>query len=84
MRTTLTIDDELLHLAKRLAHERGTTLKKVVEDALRAALFERREESASPFRLVTFGGDGLLEGIDLDRTSELLAAEDRERYGQKS
>jgi hypothetical protein len=82
MRTTLTIDDDLLEMAKRLARQRGTTLGRVVEDALRAALFEQHAEPAPPFKLVTFQGDGPREGIDLDRTSALLAAEDVERYGQ--
>jgi Arc/MetJ family transcription regulator len=83
MRTTLTIDDELLELAKQRARARRTTLGKVVEDALRAALFEAGERRDRPFRLVTFEGDGPHEGIDLDRTSTLLAAEDVERYGPR-
>ena len=82
MRTTITIDDDLLELAKRRARKRGTTLGRVVEDALRAALFEQRAEPAPPFKLITFHGDGPREGVDLDRTSALLAAEDVERYGR--
>jgi len=81
MRTTVTIDDDLLELAKRRARERKTTLGKLLEEALRAALF--KEEGGRPerrFELVTFEGDGTREGIDLDRTSALLAAEDVEQY----
>lgn len=81
MRTTLAIDDALLELAKQRARDRGTTLGKVVEDALRAALFDALERPERPFRLVTFHGDGPHEGVDLDRTSALIAAEDVERYG---
>jgi len=83
MRTTITIPDDLLELAKRRARARRTTLGKVVEDALRAALFEQRDQPAPPFELVTFRGDGLHDGIDLDRASALLAAEDVARYGRE-
>lgn len=38
MRTTLNLDDSLMKAAKRLASERGTTLTKVVEGALRGEL----------------------------------------------
>lgn len=84
MRTTVTIDDDLLELAKRRARERKTTLGRLLEEALRAALF--REDESRPersFTLVTFEGDGVREGIDLDRPSALLAAEDVEQYRRK-
>jgi hypothetical protein len=41
MKTTLELDDRLLERAKRLAAENGTTLRAVVEDALRARLAPR-------------------------------------------
>ena len=83
MRTTIAIDDDLLELAKRRARERRTTLGKVVEDALRAAFSTRPDRAAPPFELVTFRGDGPREGVDLDQTSALVAAEDVERYGRR-
>jgi carbamate kinase len=82
MRTTISLDGHLLDLAKQRARERRTTLGKVVEEALRAALTERAEEATQPFELVTFHGDGPQEGIDLDRTSALLAAEDVMQYAR--
>ncbi len=85
MRTTVTIDDSLLQAAKQRALEQRTTLRQVVEDALRAALLGPRDDAeVPPFRLVTFRGDGAREGIDLDRSSELLVAEDVARYGTGS
>lgn len=84
MRTTITIDDGVLELAKKRARAQGTTLGKVVEEALRAVLFQHRgAPRPPPFELVTFHGDGVHEGIDLDRTSALLAAEDVARYRRK-
>jgi hypothetical protein len=38
MRTTLDIDDDLLHLAKGAARQSGTTIGRVVSDLVRKAL----------------------------------------------
>jgi hypothetical protein len=38
MRTTLNLDDAIMRAAKRQAVERGVTLTRVIEDALRAEL----------------------------------------------
>jgi Arc/MetJ family transcription regulator len=46
MKTTLEIDDRLLERAKRHASAHGTTLRAVVEEALRARLAPRPEERA--------------------------------------
>lgn len=43
MKTTLDIDDRLLERAKRHAAAQGTTLRAVVEEALRARLTPRPE-----------------------------------------
>lgn len=43
MKTTLDIDDRLLERAKRHASTQGTTLRAVVEEALRARLAPRPE-----------------------------------------
>ncbi len=41
MKTTIDLDDRLLERAKRFAANRGTTLRAVVEEALRARLAPR-------------------------------------------
>ena len=46
MKTTLEIDDRLLERAKQHAATRGTTLRAVVEEALRARLTPRPEVRA--------------------------------------
>jgi hypothetical protein len=43
MRTTLAIDDHLLRQLKDRAHRTGQPLKKVVNEALRAGLYQRRK-----------------------------------------
>ncbi|MDP3969159.1 MAG: ribbon-helix-helix protein, CopG family [Nocardioides sp.] len=72
MRTTVTIDDELLARAKVRAAETRTSLGSVLEDALRAHLDEQVAPSAPAvlpvFRPTT---PGLLPGVDLDDSDAL-------------
>lgn len=73
MRTTVTIDDQLLGQAKARAAETGKTLNAVVEDALRASLARQRDEAAPAAKpLPTFAGSRLLPGVDLDDSGALL------------
>lgn len=72
MRTTIRLDDDLLTRAKRAALERGTTLTALIEDALRRALAPADSTRREPFRMLTFHGDGLRPGVDLDDTAALL------------
>ncbi|MEP6716813.1 MAG: type II toxin-antitoxin system VapB family antitoxin [Terriglobia bacterium] len=48
MKTTVEISDALLLAAKKLAHERSTTLREIVEEGLRVVLQSRQ---AQPFQL---------------------------------
>jgi hypothetical protein len=75
MRTTLRIDDHLVREAKKIAARTHHTLGEVVEEGLRILLAHKRArgpEKKSP--LVTFKGDGLRPGIDLDDSANLLDA----------
>ena len=71
MRTTVTIDDELLRRAKILAAESGRTLGQVVEDGLRVALSARPESRKRLVALPTFGGSGVQPGVDLASNTAL-------------
>jgi hypothetical protein len=67
MKTTVDIADPLLSRAKKLAARRGTTLRAVIEDALRMVLEEDRAGSVAPtIRTHTFGGAGLQPGLTWD------------------
>jgi len=79
MRTTINLDEALLEAAKRRAAERGVSLSRFVQDAVRSALMTAPAREAPPFELITFRGSGVKPGSDLDKTSELLAAEDEQR-----
>ena len=65
MRTTLNLDDRLLRAAREKAAREGTTLTKVVEHALAAALTERRPRE-KPFKLRWKARKGrFLGGVDI-------------------
>lgn len=74
MRTTLSIDDHVMAMAKRLAVSRNCSLGKFVEDALRQVVacagadMERRTRVDLPE-----GGEGGLQpGIDMNNSADLL------------
>ena len=82
MRTTVDISKSLLKNAKHRAAERGVTLSVVLEDALRQHLAPKPNVEAPPFKLITVGGDGLVDpNINLGRICELIARDDEEKYG---
>lgn len=73
MRTTIRIDEKLLKEAKEQAARRGKTLTALIEDALRESLRRQHDSpKRQPVKLVTFGGQGLLPGVDLDDSAALL------------
>jgi hypothetical protein len=59
MKTTLSISDELLREAKEIAAREGTTLSGLVEDALRRAVADRKQEGEFRLRKASFEGRGL-------------------------
>jgi hypothetical protein len=74
VRTTLSISDGLLDLAKKASRERRITLGEMVEEALRLTLAVRTKSCEQPERpqLITFDGTGLMPGVDLDSSASLL------------
>ncbi|MEA2189096.1 MAG: hypothetical protein QOK16_4107 [Solirubrobacteraceae bacterium] len=65
MRTTVTIDDELLEAAKHRARLRGQTLGGLIEAALRRELALADEPPAAVEIPVFRGGTGPRPGVDL-------------------
>ena len=76
MRTSIDIPDPLLRRARRVARSRGTTLRALVVDGLRALLSDARDASTKytlPDR--SFRGDGLVDGLtwtDWDQIRERI------------
>lgn len=73
MRTTISIDDDVLERARAIASQLGTPFRTVVNEALRAGL-EKVEQPAkqSPYKTEPHAM-GLLQGRNLDNIQELLA-----------
>jgi hypothetical protein len=61
MKTTIDLTDSVLEAAKAEATRRGTTLRNVVEAALRSYLATQAEAAAAPFQLRrhVYAGRGL-------------------------
>lgn len=77
MRTTIQIDTDLLKAIQKLAIQRGQSVTSIVEDALRELLIRQRAQQRATSRrervqLVTFEGNGLLPGVNLDDSASLL------------
>jgi hypothetical protein len=84
MRTTISLDDRLFEAVKRRASLDGKSVSAFIAGVLDDAV-KRADDlpTQRPFRLVTVGGEGPYDGVDLDRPRELMVAEDEERYGQR-
>jgi hypothetical protein len=81
MRTTISLDKRLMAQLKRRAAEQGTSVSKLVEQAVR--LFVRTPRTAAApqaFELVTFGKGGRFSRRNVDKTSTLLEADELERF----
>jgi len=74
MRTTVSLDNQLLAMAKREALTRNRSLASLVEEALRQMLVGTATGSKahSHVKLPESGEGGLQPGIDLDSSSDLL------------
>jgi hypothetical protein len=84
MRTTISLDERLLAQLKRLAAEQGTSVSKLVEQAVRLFVRTPRTPTAPPtFELVTFGKGGRFSRQNIDKTSALIEADDLERFGSR-
>ncbi len=72
MRTTVSIDDELLRSARALALQEGRSMSAIIEDALRLLLASQSAGAASrPVDLPVYGGSGLQPGVDLENKEAL-------------
>jgi len=78
MRTTVSIDDQLLAEAKVLAAQSSQSLGAVVDDALRV-LLRGREQAAHrvDWTFPTGGAGGLQPGVDLEDKEALADLLDR-------
>ena len=85
MRTTITLDDQLLARMKKRAAQSGTSVSRLIEQAvhllMRTPPTARRKDG---FELVTFGAGGHFSRHNIDKTSSLLEAEDVARFARRT
>lgn len=72
MRTTVDIDASLLEQAKVEAARTGRRVSDLVQEGLRLRL-SQQTGTAALVELPTYGGSGLLPGVDLEDRDALLA-----------
>jgi predicted transcriptional regulator len=81
MRTTITLDDGLLEQLKTRAAASGTTVSRLVEQAVRLFIrMPRAPKQQDRFELVTFGRGGHFSRQNIDKTSRLVEDDDVARY----
>jgi len=75
MKTTIDIADPLLRRLRALAARRHTTMRALIEAALRDALDRHeREPPPAPLETPTFGGKGLQPGVTWDDWAGMRSA----------
>lgn len=76
MRTTVEISDSLLAEVRRLAAERDTTLRALVEDGLRRVLRESQRDATPKMPNAVFPGNpGFAAGVNASDLPELIEEE---------
>ena len=84
MRTTISLDDRLLEKLKARAAQSGTSVSRLIEQAIRLMMrTPPRTNKGDDFELVTFGAGGRFSTRNIDKTSSLVEAEDLERFAQQ-
>jgi hypothetical protein len=83
MRTTLTIDDQLIAALKEAAIRSGKPFKQVANEALRAGLRELSRPAPRPYRLQPASMGQAHVGIDVDKALHLAAALEDEAISRK-
>jgi hypothetical protein len=74
MKTTVEISDALFESARRLAARRGSTMRALIEEGLRAVLQAHRDTPVRfALRNASVAGDGLVDGVELGDWSQVRA-----------
>lgn len=83
MRTTTTLDDDVVRALREEAAHSGRPLKTVVNEMLRAGLAARKGRPARRYRLKPVSLGGVLPGVDLDKALALAEALENREIARK-
>ncbi|HEY7211286.1 MAG TPA: CopG family transcriptional regulator [Bryobacteraceae bacterium] len=73
IRTTVTLDEDVLERVKQESRQRGEPFKKTLNDLLRLAVsLDKVSQPRKPFKIRPFENTGPAPGINFDKTNELL------------
>ncbi|MDQ2840215.1 MAG: ribbon-helix-helix domain-containing protein [Acidobacteriota bacterium] len=73
IRTTVTLDEDVVERLKQESKERGGSFKETLNDLLRLALsIEKAQLARKPFKVRPFHSMGIIPGLNYDKISELL------------
>jgi hypothetical protein len=81
MRTTVSIDEDLLRQAKRIAVDSDRTLSEVVSEALREMLLRKKLPPRKRVRITTAGHNSrVIPGLDFSDNAAVRAAMDEDEW----
>jgi hypothetical protein len=83
MRATLTLDDDLAGLLKRLARELGISFEEAVNRTIRAGIGEASTTRRHPAPKTISHSFGFRPGIDLDKLGQLADELEAEAFAEK-
>ena len=83
MRTTISMDERLLAQLKKRASESGTSVSRLIEQAVRLRLRTPEAAKRHRFEVVTFGAGGRFSRRNIDKISALLEDDDSERFARR-
>ncbi len=72
MRTTIRLQDSILHDAKKQALAENKSLTALIEESLRNKLYNLDKKTIAAEALPTFKGSGVRNGVDLNNSQNLL------------
>ena len=78
MRTTLTLDDDVSVMLKKMQTEENLSFKEAVNQVLRRGLYQREKKEATVYKQKSF--DLGKARLDLDNVGEVLAVIESEDY----
>lgn len=74
MRTTISVDDDVLRLAKERAHAERKTLGELVQEAVQRYLTAEREQTEPIPTPIFTRGTGVVDGVDVGSNRGLYQA----------
>jgi hypothetical protein len=80
MRTTISIDDQLLKKTKLLAKQANLSLSEFIQACIQKALSSEKPLRNTKFKLITVKGEPLERKLAPNRISRILVAQDEEQF----